>query len=449
MNKLTKLSAALFSAVALVAGGSASAFAAQPSVHGPSKPANGRRPGSVATGHYPDEFTRAGYGPRQVDAKVEAAYQQLFHGAPGTAPTHDDGQSIYYQLSPDMAYVEDIGNQDVRTEGMGYAMMISVQLGHKQEFDDLWNFAETYMQLKSGPEQYYFAWHASTTGKVLSTGVAPDGDQWIAAALDFASGRWGDGSGIYDYGQQAELILHAMWHASDNGGVNMFTSTSYLPLFTPPAVQLDYTDPSYALPAFYKSFALADPTDKTLWDKAYAAGEQMLQKAANPSTGLAPDYANFDGTPYSTSADKPGNNSYDDNFQEDAWRAIANANVDAEWYGVKPWQTRYSDTLESFFTGQGIGTYASRYHLDGTVLTLGQNDYEPTHAQGLVAMNSTSVIASTERNKDAFLNDLWNAQIPSGQSRYYDGMLYLLGLLYDSGHFQDWAPGTAHHGRGL
>jgi Glycosyl hydrolases family 8 len=151
---------------------------------------------------------------------------------PGTEPTREDGQALYYQLTPDMAYVEDIGNQDVRTEGMGYAMMIAVQTDHQYEFDSLWYFAKTKMQLQSGPMQYLFAWHTDTSGNVLATGVAPDSDLWIAAALSLASDRWGDGSGVYDYGQQAEQILHAMWHESDTGGVNMFDATSYLPILS-------------------------------------------------------------------------------------------------------------------------------------------------------------------------------------------------------------------------
>lgn len=441
MHKALKLSTAVLAAAALVASATTTAAATESPAH-----RHGGNPGGAArTGVYPDEFARAGYPSWAIDAKVQAAWQQLFHGNPGTAPTHGDGQAVYYQLTPDMAYVEDIGNQDVRTEGMGYAMMLAVQLNHQREFNDLWNFAKTKMQLQSGPEQYFFAWHTDTTGKVLSTGVAPDGDQWIAAALTFASGRWGDESGIYDYGTQARQILHAMWHQSDHGGVNMFTS-AYLPLFTPPATFLNFTDPSYALPGFYQVFAVEDPADADLWQKAITAGEQLLQKAANPNTGLAPDYANFDGTPYLSPSDTPMDNNYDHNFQEDAWRAIANANVDAEWYGVKPWQTQYSNTLENFFESQGVTTYVSRYHLDGTPLSSGQNTYEPAHAQGLVAMNSTSAISATNSDRKDFVRDLWNTAIPSGQARYYDGMLYILGLLYDSGKFRIWLPG--HHGRG-
>jgi oligosaccharide reducing-end xylanase len=391
-------------------------------------------------GHYANLFEQAGYSHHSVKRKIEAAWQQLFHGDPGTAPDFYDGQSIYYQSTPDMAYVTDVANHDVRTEGMGYAMMIAVQLGKKHEFDSLWNFAKTNMQMKNGPTKDFFAWHTHTDGTVIDTGIAPDGDQWIAAALAFAAGRWGNGSGIYAYGPEATQILHAMWHNADNGGVNMFDSQAYLPTFSPPGVN-DWSDASYALPAFYRVFAKADRSDAALWGKAVAAGEQMLQKAHNPQTGLSPCYSNFDGTPHLAFWEPPTNTeAYSVTFQEDAWRVIANANIDASWWGTKPWQTAFSNTLESFFATQGVSTYVSRYQLDGTPLQGGQNTYEPSHAEGLVAMNSSSAITATHGARLDFVRDFWTTPVPSGRARYYDGMLYLLGLLYDSGNFRMWGP---------
>lgn len=226
------------------------------------------------------------------------------------------------------------------------------------------------MEIHSGPQQDYLAWHTSTDGTPLSTADAPDGDQWIAAALVFASHRWGDGRGIADYGRQAEGILHAMWHASDHGGVDTFTAPTYLPRFSPPGA-IGFTDPSYSLPAFYRVFAVADPSDRALWMRATAAGDRLLQTAPNPQNGLAADNTSFDGTPYTQAGDTP--DSYDHTFQEDAWRVIANANVDAAWWGVQPWQTRYSNTLENFFARLGVTTYPSRFHLDGTPVVNGQN----------------------------------------------------------------------------
>jgi hypothetical protein len=94
----------------------------------------------------------------EVKEKLGTAWQQLFYGA-------DDYQRIYYPVSADMAYVEDIGKSDVRTEGMSYGMMIAVQLDKNTEFDRIWKWAKTYMSQTDGPFKGYFAWHCSTDGK--------------------------------------------------------------------------------------------------------------------------------------------------------------------------------------------------------------------------------------------------------------------------------------------
>jgi oligosaccharide reducing-end xylanase len=36
----------------------------------------------------------------------------------------------------------------------------------------------------------------------------------------------------------------------------------------------------------------------------------------------------------------------------------------------------------------------------------------------------------------AFVEELWNTPIPSGEQRYYDGMLYLMSLMHCSGNFR-------------
>jgi len=36
------------------------------------------------------------------------------------------------------------------------------------------------------------------------------------------------------------------------------------------------------------------------------------------------------------------------------------------------------------------------------------------------------------------VDKLWQAPIPSGQYRYYDGTLYMLALLHVSGNFKPW-----------
>jgi oligosaccharide reducing-end xylanase len=50
-------------------------------------------------------------------------------------------------------------------------------------------------------------------------------------------------------------------------------------------------------------------------------------------------------------------------------------------------------------------------------------------------LSAGAALAANEEIGKPFVEAPWNAKIPSGQWRYYDGMLYLLGLLHVSGGF--------------
>ena len=90
--------------------------------------------GAYKTHHYRDLFAEQGHTPAESKAKIEVAFRQLFHG---------DGQEerIYFETGSNangtLAYVTDWANNDARTEGMSYGMMIAVQLDKKREFDAL------------------------------------------------------------------------------------------------------------------------------------------------------------------------------------------------------------------------------------------------------------------------------------------------------------------------
>jgi oligosaccharide reducing-end xylanase len=82
-----------------------------------------------------------------------------------------------------MAYILDIANNDVRSEGMSYGMMIAVQLNKKEEFDRLWKWTKTYMYQKDGGYKGYFAWHCKPDGTQLAANPASDGEVWFIMAL--------------------------------------------------------------------------------------------------------------------------------------------------------------------------------------------------------------------------------------------------------------------------
>lgn len=56
-------------------------------------------------------------------------------------------ERIYHEAGPDCGFLTDTGNNDVRTEGMSYGMMMCVQLDKKEEFDRIWKWARTYMYM--------------------------------------------------------------------------------------------------------------------------------------------------------------------------------------------------------------------------------------------------------------------------------------------------------------
>ena len=144
-------------------------------------------PQAVLTGSYRNLFSELlGKSQAEVQAKLDAAWQQLFYGDDAT-------ERVYYPVGSDMAYIMDIGSDDVRTEGMSYGMMVAVQMDKKAEFDRIWKWAKTYMFQQSGSYQGYFAWHCTKEGRKLNGNPASDGEEWFATALFFRlwpMGRW-------------------------------------------------------------------------------------------------------------------------------------------------------------------------------------------------------------------------------------------------------------------
>ncbi|MCU0788804.1 MAG: glycosyl hydrolase family 8 [Verrucomicrobia bacterium] len=393
--------------------------------------------GAVATGQYRNLFVEAGHSPEAVSARIEAAFQQLFHGDP-------DSQALYYPAGTNangpLAYIYDVGSGDVRSEGMSYGMMIAVQLNRKAEFDALWNWSKSHMSHASPdhPAHGFFSWSMTTNGTANDEMPAPDGEQYFVTSLYFAAARWGDGPGIFQYRAEADRLLRDLRHrplitGPTLGGVRtagaLFEPERRMIRFTPDLEHRDHTDPSYHLPAFYEVWARCGPgTEREFWREAAEASREFFQKAAHPVTGLMPDYANFDGTPWAAPW-KP--RSVD--FQYDAWRCAMNWSVDWSWWGRDLRERELSDRLQAFFESQGMGGYGQSFTLEGRPL-------DGTPSSGLVAMNAVASLAATHPRSGKFVEALWATPLPTGRYRYYDGMLYLLALLHCSGEFRVWLP---------
>ena len=370
--------------------------------------------GAVSTGKYRNLFKELGYSDAEIDKKVESAWQKFFYGT--------DEERIYYPVGEDMAYIYTADTDDVRSEGMSYGMMICVQMDKQEEFNRLWKWAKTYMQHTSGEFKGYFAWQMNTNGTKKDNTPAADGEEYFATSLLFASARWGNGEGIYNYNKEAQEILTTMLHQADDGvGVNMFNREHKMPVFCPIGNAATFSDPSYHLPAFYEVWAREAEQDKDFWSEAAEASRQHFKDATNEKTGLGPDYSEYSGA-----AKNEGNHG---DFRFDAWRIAANIACDYAWWAQDDWATTHANRIQSFFYDQGVDSYGNQWSLDGKNLS-------PDHSPGLVAMNATASLASSDKKSWSFLEDLWNISPTTGKYRYYDGCLYMMGLLHCSGKFQ-------------
>jgi len=388
----------------------------------PAKPA-------FETGIYPNLFKDyLGKSDEEIQSKIDSAFNQLFYG-------EDSTERVYYPVGSDMAYISDIANEDVRSEGMSYGMMIAVQLNMKEEFDRLWKWAKTYMYQTDGGYKGYFAWHCKTDGTQLAANPASDGEVWFITALFFADGRWGSGEGIYNYRAEAQSILNTAIHDDDRGDLatDLFDPETKQVVFVPQlGKNSQFTDPSYHMPHYYELWARWADKDNQFWADAVTASREYLPKAINPQTGLAPNYSYFDGKPY--------NDEYNGNFRYDAFRVGANVGMDYVWFAPSDWHREQSNRLLSFFASQGMDDYKAEYTLEGKP--------EVGHrSPGLMATNAVASIAADREIGDPFVQALWDQPLPTGQYRYYDGLLMMLGLLQVSGNFRIYEPGTAPEGK--
>jgi oligosaccharide reducing-end xylanase len=399
---------------------------------------NSTSEGAFYTGKHSNLFLENGHSPAEISAKNEAAFRQLFHGDSAT-------QTVYFEAGRNengpMAYVCDVLHNDVRSEGISYGMMIAVQMDKKAEFDAIWNWAMSHMYISSPehPSEGYFAWSLSRDGTPNSETPAPDGEEYMVMALYFASGRWGDDEGIYNYKFWADKILTAIRHHPLKRGQtrygprtvhNMVNEEAVMIRFVPDSGSWGFTDPSYHLPAFYQLWALWGPeADRSFWSAAADTSRNFLIKATSKKTGLAPDYANFDGTPHPAPWNQRAGN-----FSFDARRTQMNWAVDWSWWRKDPRQQELSDRIQSFFASQGMDKYGTQYTLDGQLL-------DSNHAKGLIATNAVVSLAATHPLAREFTEALWNTPVPSEfGERYYDGLLYIMAMLHCSGEFRIWAP---------
>jgi len=363
---------------------------------------------------YPNLFSEIGVSESQITEKINDCFQTMFF---------NPEERIFFESGTDMGYMLDTGNNDARSEGMSYGMMMAVQMDRQDIFDRLWLFSKTYMYQKSGKYHGYFAWSVKPSGEKNYEGPAPDGEEYFALALFFASTRWGDREAPFDYSVQAKEILRHCVHQHEmvEGGDPMWDPENYYIRFVPEA---KFSDPSYHLPHFYEIFAeRADERDKVFWETAAKKSREYIELSCHPVTGMAPEFAEYDGTPRRLH--------HDGQFYSDAYRVAMNIGLDASWSGKTEALTNIADRLQSYFSQNTKLMEYKNYKIDGTAL-----EQDALHPHAIVATNAAASLAAQGEYRLQWVKDFWELPLRQGDRRYYDNCLYFFCLLMLGGKYK-------------
>ncbi len=365
----------------------------------------------------------------EVEARLQQVWNHFFTPADLARYEAPGETSVYYETADGLAFIMDTGNNDVRSEGMSYGMMLSVQLDHRKEFDKLWGWAKKYMAYAPGSAwDGYFCWQCRPDGTKLGGSNASDGEAYFVTALFLAAERWGEPR----YADEANAILTKVMNKDGErtGVYNLYNKENGLITFVPDRMGHGFTDPSYQLPAFLDKWAQVASADRPFWERAATEARRHLIASAHPETGLYPDYSEYDGRAY-----RWPHAGYDTSiYMYDAIRCAMNVGMDYYLWGKdKANQTEVMARLLTFFRRDGFRH--AHFALDGS-------DAFGDYTQGMAGANAVGAVAladsdSPEHRELAreYVQRLWDAQPPTGKFRYYEGLVYFLSMLHVSGHF--------------
>lgn len=387
---------------------------------GPSEGEEDDGSGAYYTGFYTSPFkTYLGKSDEEIQQKLDDLWNHYFKG--------NINSKIYYDRG-DEAYILDVNDNDVKSVGMSWGMMIAVQTNHKEEFGKLWNWARNHMWHKNGEWEGYFSWKLRIDGQVMDETCCPDAEMYFMTSLLFAANRWNDSQ----YMEDAQYIMRQMW---ENNEHMLFSPHFYVITFRPVGSYNNFSNPSYDLPVYVDLFSRWSDTNKDKWNKATSATRDHLYKSSNTKSGLFSEYNNFDGTPQSETF-----NQYSTMYWNDAIRCAMNYGMDYYLFGVDAdRQTEMAKRIIDFFENDGY--QHAQFNWDGTnasgQYSLGQKGANAVACYAL--MNLPEYEEAIKKN----LNMAWDATPMTGQYRYYDGLVHYMAMLHLCGAFKIWKPQSA------
>ncbi len=324
------------------------------------------------------------------------------------------------QCSADVYRVKTHGEKTV-SEGIAYGMLLSAYHNEQDIFDGLWQY---YKNNANGNGLMHWE-RVGCEGAPSGDNAASDAELDAAMALIKASCQWSN-AGRFDYAKEATNLILKIEKLE----------TARMPdgrLFVRPGDSFggpQCVNYSYFAPGYYRVFAQYVPSRADFWNEVADTAYDLIAVAANPQTGLVPNWGNGDGTTPPTECTWYTEPEY---YGWDAVRTPWRIATDYLWFG-SPAAESYLNKLASWVKSNGgISSVKAVHALDGSAVV----NYDSNPATGGLALTGIAVDQATS---DDFLG--YFQQNPD--RGYFQESLRALYLLVASGTMTHSCEGVSY-----
>ncbi|HEU4577627.1 MAG TPA: glycosyl hydrolase family 8 [Polyangiaceae bacterium] len=289
-------------------------------------------------------------------------------------------------------------NNDTRSEGVGYGMVIAAYFGDQPTFDGLWDY---YQRASSNGLMNWRRDGCAAGGGGGDTGSAADADIDAAFGLIVANKQWG--------GYDSDIT----------GIVGQIRSRLFLPacqgilLAGSQFAACGCINPSYIPPGYYRAFGTVDQAQ--FWTTARDNSYTYFAAVSDNNTGLVPAWSQSNGSLQLACNGTPqvSGGGQTNEFQADAARTPWRVAMDYQWTGDARAKQFLTD-IGNFAARQRIVQIVTRYSLAGAALE-GGGDATGFRSTYTIGGFASAMTATTQENLDAFTG-AWQSMYLAGDS---------------------------------
>jgi len=326
-------------------------------------------------------------------------------------------------------------NNDTRSEGIGYGMVIAAYMGDQATFDGLWGYYQRFSS--NGLMHWKRNDCAGNGGGGDNDGSASDADIDAALALIVADRQF-PGNG---YAQDANQLLGAIRAELFNAGCQgvLMAGSQF--------GDCNCINPSYIPPAYYVAYG--DVEEPAFWTQARDASYSYFNVTRDDNTGLVPAWSQSDGDLDIGCGPQVAGGGGPNEYQADAARTPWRVAMDYQWTG-DPRARDFLTSIGGFASGENLMRIRDRYTLAGLPANpdelashdLGRNTY-------VMGGFATAMVALSQEQLDDFTGAWFSVYKPgdnyeggpNGIFRAFNNSLALLYGLVVTGTM--WNPSGA------